>query len=704
MNKAEPPSLATWILEHLTPGDRDEALAGDLLEGFRAGRSSGWYWRQAIAACAARWLESLRGRKLLVMFAVIWSMPAPVWITLQHRMESGSSVQGAMWRMDGAFNNGFSSFVVWLVLNLSFIWVGMLLYLASHTSLTRSFSREKILGAFLAAVPVFLIAYIGTFIVVNLLAWPGPVVDRRTMHPLGEFADLRMWADVLRVPFFLTMLWALWGTTARRAEPPDSRALRAQSDAQIPAGEIALAADPALFVEKRFLGFLVAVGLMNTWIAALLLGRLPDSTAPTSTGLLVRAAIYVILAAAAGVAGSRFYWNLPSGPDTSNFPIPFRLFALATAGSWAWAPSAVLLSRQDSPATAIIAGMGAAVLAAGLRSSVPLAGVSESSQAELFAETLRTPPAEGAGLVIALAIYATGYFLWGRWYLNAGAPLALAAFLFTWKWMLAPGPDFDERRKNSRATARLTWNVAAAILVTFWALMFGVGHRNRMLTAEASAAGASGSASSQKREAGSQPGISGYESIILWPVPEKKQIIPPIPEDNLLAKGARQPLVIRFDGAYWYFQPPDKRPGPLALQTHGTPLAASIRSNNSFPLFMDAHQNLGAPIRLAACREIQVAVESRNLSPGPVAMALLLTDSASPGNGTLYLGQQTIRSSVEGPGPAISPLSSELLRFFIPARANIRKFDQMTVMFFPETGYFQTAPQIVIDQFNLIPR
>jgi hypothetical protein len=44
----EPPKLATWILNRFAP--RNNALAGDLAEEFRQGRSRAWYWRQIIAA------------------------------------------------------------------------------------------------------------------------------------------------------------------------------------------------------------------------------------------------------------------------------------------------------------------------------------------------------------------------------------------------------------------------------------------------------------------------------------------------------------------------------------------------------------------------------------------------------------------------------------------------------------------------------
>ena len=84
--------------------------------------------------------------------------------------------------------------------------------------------------------------------------------------------------------------------------------------------------------------------------------------------------------------------------------------------------------------------------------------------------------------------------------------------------------------------------------------------------------------------------------------------------------------MIHFDGAYWYFQPPDKRPGPNAHQTHGTPLAVDIGTNNFFPLTMEAVQRLNTPIRLAPYGEIQMTVENRDNVPGPIALSVVLRE------------------------------------------------------------------------------
>ena len=135
MRRIDPPSTATWMLEHLTSGPRDEALAGDLLEGFRSGRSEGWYWRQALAACAIAWLNNLRAHGSLLAFAFLWSLLAPAWIAIVDRAGNGPS---PMWRMDL-----FSSFAVFLFSNVSFIWTGMLIYLASHARFARTIGARK---------------------------------------------------------------------------------------------------------------------------------------------------------------------------------------------------------------------------------------------------------------------------------------------------------------------------------------------------------------------------------------------------------------------------------------------------------------------------------------------------------------------------------------------------------------------------------
>jgi hypothetical protein len=163
-------------------------------------------------------------------------------------------------------------------------------------------------------------------------------------------------------------------------------------------------------------------------------------------------------------------------------------------------------------------------------------------------------------------------------------------------------------------------------------------------------------------------------------------------------------MVIRFDGAYWYFQPPDTRPGRTAHQAHGTPLAVNIQSNNSFPLMMEAHQRLIGPVRLSHCSEIDVEIQNRDNLPGELSLAVLLADSGLPSAPSLYLGEREIETSLPAFFSFKAAPVSETLRFAIPATGTIRRFDDITVILLSDEGHMMTGPKIAIDQFRLLPR
>ena len=87
-----------------------------------------------------------------------------------------------------------------------------------------------------------------------------------------------------------------------------------------------------------------------------------------------------------------------------------------------------------------------------------------------------------------------------------------------------------------------------------WALLDGVAHRNRIaeMNAAASASNETSIEEARQKKTNRQSyayGLGGYESLILWPLPEKKQIVPPLPEVSLLAPGTTQPLIIPFHRA-----------------------------------------------------------------------------------------------------------------------------------------------------------
>jgi hypothetical protein len=470
----------------------------------------------------------------------------------------------------------------------------------------------------------------------------------------------------------------------------------------------------------RFFGFLTSAGLLNSLIAAFLFLHLPASHAPTLTSLMVRACVFVLIGALAGAAGSWLYWRSSALPFSADPPIPFRLFALTCGAGWVWVPAIVLLSREDSPITGPIAVAAAALLAVALRKAIPSAvalhppvSVLQPKDRELFAATLSHPRRDPYGPILALCIYMAAYDLYNGWILDASAMFALCAFIFAWKLTLEPEPASSAAHHNSRQTGRaarrLAWTALPAILVTLFALLYGIEHRNRvesgvLANANGVPPGDDAGRKSGPVETGSASTLSGYQSIILWPVAEEKQIVPPLPRQSaLLAPGTTQPLIIRFDGPYWYFQPPRKAPSPDALQAHGTPLAHDIQSNNYLPLVMEAHQSLGSSIPLARCREIELSVLNSDNRPGSINIAVLLADSSSPSN-QLYLGQRPVLSSLpEHLAPKSSP-AGETLRFPISLPAKIRQFDSITVMFLPNDANYDQGPKVAIQQFQLMPR
>ncbi|MFZ0743938.1 MAG: hypothetical protein WAM85_06010 [Terracidiphilus sp.] len=719
MKRREPPPLATWTLEHLTPGDRDEALAGDLLEAVHTGRSSGWYWRQVLAICVISWARSLRARLPLLVFSLLWSMLAPAWMIFVNRLGEALT-SGWIWRLSGVAGPlpVLTGFILWTFLNSSFLWIGMLLYSVARRSFGQVTCGRDLIRAMRLAPLVFLPSIGTTFVLMNLYSFPGLTMSRLAATPVGQVADLGMPADVLRIPYLIALLCALWRLVPRAVR--SSQPIPVEStpiEVEVHSDTLALFSTVDPFTLKRFFGFMVGAGLTNAMIGGFLLCRLPQSPSPGLVSLLIRAIAYVAVGVVAGVVGTWLYWRNPSSPFRQSAPLPFTLFALVCAAGWVWAPSMAIFSEQISAATAFVAMIGAFVLASGLRGATYFAfapaqtlhSTFEMDDVELFAESLHRPPLEIHGYLIAISLYGAGAALLTHSMYTASALLALSAFLFAWNRTVPRNRPFHDGDEVRRAALRLARVAIPAVLVTVWALLDGVAHRNSAAQANTAFAGNGNSAAEDGQRKSvrqvSGHGLSGYESVILWPYPEKKQIVPPLRiEDSLLAPGTRQPVTIRFNGPYWIVQPPDKRPGPTAHLAHGTPAAVDIQSNNTFPLVMDAHQNLSTPIRVARCREIQVEIENRDNRAGAISLGLLLADETSRHKQTLYLGQQPIVTTEPGHFSFKRSPVFETLRFSVPPNASLKKFSEITVLVLPDIEHTFVAPKIAILQFQLFPR
>jgi hypothetical protein len=103
-----PPSPATWLLKRFVVS---EALAGDLAEEYRRGRSASWYWRQVLAAVVVASIKEVGGHKLNAMRAIAtgWAVLLLIFIGLGDRVANGLAYQFWGWTRE----IGASSTYVW---------------------------------------------------------------------------------------------------------------------------------------------------------------------------------------------------------------------------------------------------------------------------------------------------------------------------------------------------------------------------------------------------------------------------------------------------------------------------------------------------------------------------------------------------------------------------------------------------------------
>jgi hypothetical protein len=713
MIQSEPPPIAVWILEHMTSGDRDEALAGDLLEAHQSGRSNGWYWSQALAACAVSWFESLCLRAPLLVFVLLWTMMAPAWNSVCLVVESDSlqnrfcSIFGGFWILP--------ALIAWTILHSIYLWLGLLVFGAAAKNVGGHLHPGRFKSAFLLAPVIFVPAYGALILTVSLYWYSLFEHSQLRASPLGQIFDLRLLADVIRIPYALALVGVLWGAVLKSGRAtvawpdPSTNSSSANSETLTPA----LASDS--LIVRRFFTLMVGAGLMNALIAGILLCRLPESHSPTAASLCTRAVLYVLAGALAGAGGTYVYWKNPASPFTSKAPLPFLLFALVCAAGWVWIPATVILSEELSPASALVAMIGAFVFTSGLRRvSSPVQGslphlAAEQGGGNLFAESLYSAPVEVYGYVVALSVYAGAAALCIRAYFAGTALFVLAASIFAWKKTIPQDQGFDHRQEYKRAALRLARIVIPALFVTLWALLDGVAHRELLAEAGSGSTPRAGNSLKknplQSRDHTATLGAGGYEGVILLPHQEKRWAIPPIAaKDVALVPGTKEPLVILFNGPYWYYQAPHTFPGSTAHKANGTPLGFEIRSNNFVPLVMNAHQNLSAAVPVERCREITVGIENFDNTAGEISLGVLLTDGAATKNSTVYLGEQPIVSSQSRDFALKRSPVFETLHFTIPTHTQMRNFNEITVLVLPRAEHALDAPRIAIQQFELYPR
>jgi hypothetical protein len=198
---------------------------------------------------------------------------------------------------------------------------------------------------------------------------------------------------------------------------------------------------------------------------------------------------------------------------------------------------------------------------------------------------------------------------------------------------------------------------------------------------------------------GDYPGV-----ILTLPPKPHPRIVPPAPSDQTnFSTALRRPVIIPFDGTYWYFKQSDTSPKAEAHIQRGDPIKANVRSTDHRALAMEAHQALPDPISGDCCHALRIELLNGDDRPGLIRIELLLRDTSGKPGSSLLLGSIPIPSSQLRHVPLNRPPVPESLRFQMPATARGKHFDEITVVIKPSSERALAGARIAIQNFVLIP-
>ena len=430
---------------------------------------------------------------------------------------------------------------------------------------------------------------------------------------------------------------------------------------------------------------------------------------------LVRMLAVAIASMGAAWAFSALSPNLSRGSS--------RRVVLETSLNALWLAPLALFIRENSIwaiATAALAAVLATQSLRGFQSSLASAGAEESLLFSLRPDTLPLSfkHAPQISTLAALCVQTGILAAFAGNSFSAALLVGIAFAAWTWSYV-GDAPISDRQHFRSAAEARSLMLVTLTFLFVMGALFpylqtsrgygrFGVsignhgwppggtGHHRgqpiQVTSPERSAATAS----------------EGDAGIVLLPFTQRvtKLVAPtPLQLTALRTSGrSADPLIIPFNGVYWFFKAPDVQPPKTSRQARASPETVEIRSTDRRPLSIEAHDYLGNLIDLSCCSRIQIAIRNADRYPETVSLELVLVDTSVPNRPSESLGRMMVKSTrpwnIYGkPAPA-----SETLNFSIPQRASLHRFDEVRIVFRLDRARADAGPKIAIDHFVLVPR
>lgn len=215
----------------------------------------------------------------------------------------------------------------------------------------------------------------------------------------------------------------------------------------------------------------------------------------------------------------------------------------------------------------------------------------------------------------------------------------------------------------------------------------------------------------------------GYPGIILLPLTEtQKKIVAPVKRELVPHLGVKiaEALEIPFDGQYWYFKWPEKKPRSTARVVRGSSTKTQVSSSDRYPLVMEAHQKLAQPLDLGCCNAMDLVVENADRLEGAIALELWVKklpdakaavakqriNAVAPEQAPHYLGTMVIPSSelpVAQRPNASGKVAEETLRFAIPAAMDGTQFDEITVVVRQAPERARMGAKVAVKKFVLEP-
>jgi hypothetical protein len=394
---------------------------------------------------------------------------------------------------------------------------------------------------------------------------------------------------------------------------------------------------------------------------------------------------------------------------------PARFLILATWPAVVWVPLLVLLKREGSVLVALVP-LGIAASAAmllrrwtqaaegGPRDGVDAGEIRSVFRVERPRSMVRAmAPAvlTSIALQAAMAGFGAGRPLAAGWLLAAGTVFPVWVFPLRLKPLR---PEGDLRSLTGAVLPR-TLLVFLLLAVALAPYLRSGGGVLAALNARLRAGLPVRPATSPSGQAAAHAPAGSYSGVILvLPAKPHRAVVPPAPPVPApLSTRRSEPVRIVFDGSYWYFKQPDRRPRADAPVVRGDPRERSIRSTDTRPLSMEAHQRLAAPMGMSCCRALRVAVQNADVSPGAIWVEVQLRDRASEQGAAESLGVRPLQSSEQAHIPPDRAPVDEVLTFPFPRRAGERRFDEITVVIRSARERARTGPHVAVQSFELVP-